>query len=173
MLDITLSARGDDESSIVTLSFEHSLISLSKWEAFYEKAFFGREAKTVEETETYIRFMILSENPPEDFFERISVEDFGRIAEYINSRQTATTFGPEPQQKGPSELITSELIYWWLIQFNIPIHPVETWHLNRLMTLVKVAGVKSSKPKKMSKQELAEKYRQLNEQRKRESGTAG
>jgi hypothetical protein len=162
-----------DDEPAAKLSFEHSLISLSKWEALHEKPFFGREAKTAEETESYICQMLLTENPPENFFHRLETEDFERIAAYINSKQTATTFGPEPNQRGTSEIITAELIYFWLIQFNIPFHPVETWHLNRLMTLVKVAGVKNSKPKKMSKQELAEQYRSLNEQRRRQSGSAG
>jgi hypothetical protein len=171
VLDIMLQATDSDPA--VKLSFEHSLLSLSKWEAFYEKAFFGREAKSVEETEQYIRFMLLNDNHPENFFDRLSREDFEKISDYINSNQTATTFAAETQQRGPQELITNELIYYWLIQFNIPFHPVETWHLNRLMTLVKVVGVKQAKPKKMSKQELAEKYRTLNEQRRRESGTAG
>lgn len=171
MLDIMLQAT--DGEPAVKLALEHSLLSLSKWEAVHEKAFFGREAKTEEETESYIRQMILTDNPPENFFDRFTREDFVTISNYINSSQTATTFAPESQQKGPQELITNELIYYWLIQFGIPFHPVETWHLNRLMTLVKVVGVKQSKPKKMSKQELAEKYRTLNEQRRRESGTNG
>ena len=171
MLDIMLQATDDEPA--VKLSFEHSLLSLSKWEAVYEKPFFGREPKTPEETMVYIEQMLLTENPPENFVERFSVENFNAVAAYINSNQTATTFGPEPQQRGTSEVITNELIYFWLIQFNIPFHPVETWHLNRLMTLVKVVGIKQSKPKKMSKQELAEKYRSLNEQRRQQSGSAG
>lgn len=171
MLSITLSATDSDPA--VELTLEHSLVALSKWEALHEKAFFGREPKTEEETESYIRQMVLTENPPEDFFSRLARSQFEEIAEYINSNQTATTFGPEPKQRGPQEVITNELIYFWLVQFNIPFHPVETWHLNRLMTLVKVAGIKQSKPKKMSKQELAEQYRSLNEQRRKQTGSAG
>lgn len=171
MLEIVLPS--SDGAPAVKLRFEHSLLSLSKWECFYEKAFFGREGKTPEETETYISHMLLTEDPPENYFDRLTREDFETIADYINSKQTATTFALEPNQRGTSELITNELIYFWLIQFSIPFHPVETWHLNRLMTLVKVAGIKQSKPKKMSKQELAEKYRSLNEQRREQSGSAG
>jgi len=171
MLDIMLQPL--DDEPVIKLSFEHSLLSLSKWEAIHRKPFFGREPKTPEETVSYIEQMVLNDNPPENFVDRLSVEDINTIAEYINSDQTATTFGPEPQQRGSSEVITNELIYYWLIQFNIPFHPVETWHLNRLMVLVKVVGIKQSKPKKMSKQELAEKYRSLNEQRRQQSGSAG
>jgi hypothetical protein len=171
VLDIMLQPL--DDEPVVKLSFEHSLLSLSKWEALHEKPFFGREPKTPEETMSYVRQMLLTDNAPDNFIDRLTADDYKSIADYINSNQTATTFAPEPQQRGSSELITNELIYFWLIQFNIPFHPVETWHLNRLMVLVKVVGIKQSKPKKMSKQELAEKYRSLNEQRRQQSGSAG
>lgn len=171
MLDIMLSAT--DDLPAVKLSFEHSLVSLSKWESIHEKAFYGREPKTEEETESYIRCMLLTEDPPANYFSRLSRPQFERIANYINSKQSATTFGPEPEKRGPSEITTSELIYYWMVQFNIPFEPSETWHINRLMTLIKIAGVKQSKPKKMNKQQLAEQYRSMNEQRRQQLGTAG
>ena len=120
-----------------------------------------------------MRCMVLTEDPPLNFVERISSSQMQEIAEYINSKQTATTFGPEQPNRGSQETITAELIYYWLVQFRIPFQPTETWHLNRVMTLVKIAGLKQSKPKKMSRQEVAERNRQLNEQRRRESGSAG
>lgn len=170
MLSIVLSAT--DDLPAVKLSMEHSLVSLSKWESKHEKAFYGREVKTEDETRSYLECMMLDEYPVE-FYTRLDPEQFTRIADYINSKQSATTFGIEAEQKGIGELVTAELMYFWLVQFQIPFHPTETWHLNRLMTLVKIAGIKQSKPKKMSQKQLAEQYRTLNEQRRNESGSAG
>lgn len=171
MLKVFLSAT--DDLPAVRLTLEHSLLSMSKWESIHEKPFFGREAKTQEETVSYVTQMILEDDYPVDYFSRLTEAQFKQIAEYINAKRSATTFGPEPQQRGQAEAITSELIYYWLVQFNIPFHPTETWHLSRTMTLIKIAGIKQSKPKKMNRQQLAEHYRQLNEQRRRESGSAG
>lgn len=171
MLDVILSAT--DDLPAVKLTFEHSLVSMSKWESLHEKAFFGREEKTAEETESYIRQMLLTEDPPGNFFSRLTRPQFERVAGYINSKQSATTFALEPDKKGSNELITAELIYYWLVQFQIPFHPTETWHLNRTMTLIKICGIKQSKPKKMSKQQLADQYRSMNEQRRQQLGTAG
>lgn len=171
MLDIILSA--DDVLPAVKLSLEHSLVSISKWESEYQKPFFGRDPKTHEETKAYIKLMLVTEDPPSNFFERFTEPQFQSIADYINSSRTATTFGLEPEQKSKGEVITSELIYFWLVQFQIPFDPTETWHINRVMTLIKIAGIKNSKPKKMSAQQRAEQFRALNEQRRRESGSSG
>jgi hypothetical protein len=90
----------------------------------------------------------------------------------MSSDQTATTFVPD-KKKGPQETVTSDLMYYWLVQFRIPFHPTETWHISRLFTLVGICGRKQEKPKKMSPQQIAAKYREINEQRKRELGTSG
>lgn len=171
MLTIMLPA--DDTNEAVKLTLEHSLVSLSKWESIHEKAFFGQEAKTEEETLSYIQQMILSENPPEDLIDRLTVEDVDTISDYINSKHSATWFREEKETKSSSEVITSELIYYWMIQFQIPFKPVEEWHLNRLMTLIKIAGIKQSKPKRMSRQSLQEQYRRINAERREKFGTAG
>lgn len=157
-----------------TLELEHSLVSLSKWEQFYEKPFFGFDPKTADETAQYIRFMVVGETPPENFLDRMSRQDFESITEYINAKRTATTFPLEADRRGgPKENITSELMYYWLVNFQIPFHPTETWHLNNLMTLVRVCSIKQEKPKKMSQQQVMERNKALNEQRRREMGTAG
>lgn len=172
MLNIILSAT--DDLPAVKLTLEHSLVSLSKWESLHQKPFFGREDKTPEETQSYIEQMVLEDEYPIDFYKRLTAAQYGELTEYINSTQSATTFGLEPEQpKGSAELITSELIYYWLVQFRIPFQPTETWHLNRIMTLIKIAGIKQSKPKKMDKKQIAERNRMLNEQRRRDSGSAG
>ena len=170
MLTIVLSAT--DEEEPVELCFEHSLISLSKWESKYKKAFFGKDEKTPEEGAAYIKCMLLTENVPDEFLNRLSSDDVIAITDYINDKQSATWFRDDPNQKNSNEIITSELIYYWLVQFNIPFE-VETWHLNRLMTLVKIAGIKQTKPKPMSKAQQAENYRRLNAQRRAASGSSG
>lgn len=163
----------DGEIFPIKLDFEHSLVSLSKWEQKHERPFFGREEKTVEDTAEYFMAMCLTENPPEDFVERLTKEQAMSLAEHINAKASATFFREDQNQKTSSEIITSELVYYWLIQFQIPFWPVETWHLNRLMTLIKIVSIKQSKPKKMSKQALGEQYRQLNAQRLAQSGSSG
>lgn len=170
MLTISLSV--SDDSEAVELSFEHSLISLSKWESLHKKPFFGKDEKTTEEGASYIKCMLLTENVPDDFLNKLSRNDVKQITDYINDKQSATWFREDPTQKPSREVITSELIYYWLVQFNIPFS-VETWHLNRLMTLVKIAGIKQTKPKPMSKAQQAEQYRRLNEQRRASLGSSG
>lgn len=171
MLTIMLPAT--DDANAVELKFEHSLVSLSKWESIHEKAFFGRDDKTSEETASYIKQMLLTENPPRDFIDRLSRDSFEKIANYINSKQSATWFRQDDQPKNSSEVVTSELIYYWMIQFQIPFKPADEWHLSRLMNLIKICGIKQSKPKKQSRQSVAEQYRQLNAERRQASGTAG
>ena len=171
MLEIVV-AQTDDLPPF-KLEFEHSLLTVSKWESIHQKAFYGREEKTKEESESYIKCMVQTKDYPLNFLKRLSKSDYDKIAEYINSKQSATTFGPEPEKRGTSELMTSELVYYWMVQFRIPFDPCERWHFNRLMTLIKIAGIKQSKPKKMSRQQLAEQYRTLNQQRREQTGSAG
>lgn len=170
MLTITISAT--DDLDVVELSFEHSLVSLSKWESKFKKPFFGKEEKTNEETAAYIKYMVVNEDVPDDLLNRLSRDNIESITSYINDEQTATWFNEVSNQKKSSEIVTSELIYYWLVQFNIPFE-VESWHLNRLMTLVKIAGIKQTKPKKMTKAQQAEQYRRLNAERRAASGSTG
>lgn len=173
MLDIML--HGTDDLPSAKLTFEHSLVSVSKWEAIVKRPFFGHEEKTPEDTEIYYRCMLLTEDPPSNFYSRLlDTPKFQEIADYINQDQHGTLFRAEPSSpKSKQEVVSAELIYYWLVQFQIPFQPTETWHLSKLMALVKVAGLKQSKPKKMSTQERAQQMRALNEQRRRESGSAG
>lgn len=170
---LTLILPSNNEESPIKLQFEHSLVSLSKWEAIHEKPFYNKEPQTIEETYSYIEQMLLSENPPENFTELLTLEHLKQVQEYINSKQTATTFRENPNEPKSREIITNEVIYQWLVAFRIPFYPVETWHINRLMTLVRVCGIKQTKPKKMTAKEVAERNRQLNEERRRQLGTSG
>lgn len=171
---LTIILAEDEQHEKAELRLEHSLVSLSKWESIHEKAFFlsGKETHTSEEMLSYIRQMVLNEIPPEDFLDRLSTDDYGKINEYINSKQSATWFREEPGNAKSREVITSELIYYWLIQFQIPFS-CENWHLNRLMTLIKICGIKQTKPKKMSREAMQQQYRDLNAKRRAQLGTNG
>ena len=171
MLTITIPNSGG--VSETQIDFEHSLVSLSKWEAKYEKPFYGKDDKDQDETKDYVRQMITSPNPPSDILDRLSTDDYREITDYINSKQSATFFVDREQKRGQPEALTSELVYYWMISFNIPFDPCETWHLNRLMTLIKIAGIKQSPPKKMTRQQIAEQQRTLNQQRREKLGTNG
>lgn len=154
------------------LQLEHSLVSLSKWESEYERPFLGKGEKTTEEALAYIRCMVVTPNPPGDFLEKLSQKNLDEIHAYIDKKMTATWFSEQPGEPKSKEVITSELIYYWLTVYSIPFD-VETWNLNRLFTLIRVHSVKSAKPKKMSRAEIAARNRELNAQRKAQLGTKG
>jgi hypothetical protein len=156
----------------VVLELEHSLVSLSKWESKWEKPFLGTDSKTTEEVLSYIEEMCLSKNPRGDIFHRLSQKNLDDINTYINAKMTATWFSETNSGPSSTEVVTSELIYYWLTVFSIPFE-CKTWHLNRLLTLIKICNVKNSKPKKMSRSEMAQRNRELNAKRQAEYGTRG
>jgi hypothetical protein len=156
----------------VTLTLEHSLVSLSKWESIYEKPFLGQDKKTVEEVLEYVKIMVLTSNVPEDVWKKLSEENIVKINEYIDAKMSATWFNDSPGAPKSREIITAELIYYWMITFQIPFE-CETWHLNRLFTLIRVCNTKQAKPKKMSRSEIAARNRELNAQRRQQLGTRG
>lgn len=155
-----------------TLYLEHSLLSLSKWESRYQKPFLTAGSKTKEETFGYFEAMVIDPNQDLDVLKWCSQADIDKIQRYIDSSQSATTFGVMPERRGPGEVITSELIYYWMVLFTIPFE-CQSWHLNRLFALIRICNIKSSKPKSMSKHEIAMRNRELNEQRKKELNTKG
>lgn len=168
---------GKEEFSIVggfQLELEHSLLSMSKWESKFQKPFLKSETKTSEEVLAYIEAMILNPVHPEDLWERISPQNLDEIQKYIDSTQTATTFKEPPTKRGRprAEVVTSELIYYWMVAFNIPFD-CERWHLNRLFALIKICNIKNGKQPKMSKREIAENNRQMNAERRARLGTSG
>jgi hypothetical protein len=161
-----------DSSSDVILELEHSLVSLSKWESEFQKPFLASGEKSSEEVLAYIRAMIITKDYPKSITEKFTKENFLAINNYIESKQSATTFGKMPDRKGRGETITSELVYYWMVAFNIPFE-CETWHLNRLFSLIQICNVKNAKPEKQSKHAIAQRNRELNEQRRKEFGTNG
>lgn len=145
------------------LELEHSLFSMSKWEAFFHKPFLGRSQKTTDEILWYIKAMTLTETN-DSTFDRLTSENMNAINDYINNPMTATTFSSEENRKATREIITTELIYYWMCALSIPFE-TQYWHINRLLTLIKIANLKNSPQKKLSKAEIAQRNRALNRQR--------
>jgi hypothetical protein len=156
----------------IELELEHSLVSLSKWESKFQKPFLTENHKTPEEVLKYIESMIISPLYSSDVLNRLSQENFNQINDYIESSESATTFGSMPERKGKGEVITSELIYYWMVAFTIPFE-CEYWHLNRLFALIRICNIKNSPPKKMSRHEITSRNRELNAIRKAQYNTSG
>lgn len=156
----------------VTLQLEHSLISVSKWESKWCIPFFLKKERTYEQTLDYIKCMTVSPNVKPEVYNRLTKTHIDQIYDYINAPMTATTFSKEQKAKQSSEIVTSELIYYWMIAYNIP-DRYEKWHINRLLTLVRVCEVKNKPAKKMSGTKVAQDYAALNKARKAKLNTKG
>lgn len=156
----------------VTLKLEHSLVSLSKWESKFEKPFLDKADKTTEEVLEYMKFMTITRNVSDEIYHKLSDDNITAINEYIDGKMTATWFSDSPGAPQSRDVITAELIYYWMITFQIPFE-CEKWHLNRLFTLIRVCNIKQAKPKKMSRSEIAARQRELNTQRRAKLGTKG
>jgi len=160
-----------------TLLLEHSLISLSKWEAIWKKPFIpphtpeGRKDHTAEESYSYFKCMAMRDYP-EHVMRKAWVEKHRVIQEYISDEHTATKTYHDPRQKPSKTIVTSELIYYWMIMHNIPFE-CQKWHLNNLLTLIDVCNIKNGKQRKMSPEEIKSKNRELNRARRAKLDTKG
>lgn len=162
-------------ADVFKLDMEHSLISLSKWESKHERPFLDDSEKSPEDILEYIKAMTITPDVPDEVFDSLSTDNLNEINAYISAKKTATWFSEHDKKAkpgAPKETITSELIYYWMLSYNIPME-CENWHLNRLFTLIQVFNVKNSKPKKMTASERAARNRELNEKRKAQLGTSG
>jgi hypothetical protein len=168
----------DEEKSIFVTSakqilhLEHSLVSLSKWEAKWCKPFLVKGDKTIEESIDYIRCMTITQNVDPNSYSYISQDNIKSVSLYIEAPMTATTFANNDKKSINREIITSEIIYYWMIALNIPFE-CQKWHLNRLLTLINVCNIKNQPVKKINKNELFARNRSLNEARKLALKTEG
>lgn len=149
----------------VVLQLEHSLVSLSKWESKWCKPFLSNKGLTDEESLDYIKCMVISKNVNPEVFDHFTKDNVKAVIDYINAPMTATTFSKESNGKTNKEIVTSELIYYWMIAYNIP-SEYQKWHLNRLLTLIRVCGIKNAPPKKMGKGEIMRNNAALNAARR-------
>lgn len=154
-----------------TLNLEHSLVSLSKWESKWKKPFLSDDPKTLEESIDYIRCMTINPVDP-SVYRRITQKMMQRINDYISDPMTATTFREDPKQRHSREIITAEIIYYWMIALQIPFE-CQKWHLNRLMTLIRVCNIKNTPPEKMSRGDIYRQNAALNAARRKAHGTRG
>ena len=155
------------------LSLEHSLVSISKWESKWHKPFLTNDPKSREQVVDYIRFMTLTQNVDPRVYDCIPDDTLIRINDYIDDPMTATWFTDDKKKpKRSRETITSELIYFWMIQAGIPFE-CQKWHLNRLITLIRVCAKKSEKPKKMPKRKTWDEWSAINAARRAKLNTRG
>lgn len=157
-----------------TIRLEHSLVSISKWEAKWHKPFLSNKGQTNEEAIDYIRCMTITQNVDPDLYYFIPETEMQKINAYLENPMTATWFSKKgPAGRAPSrEIITSEILYWEMIELGIPIE-FEKWHLNRLLTLIRVCSEKNSPSKKMSRKDIFAQNRALNAARRKQCGTKG
>ena len=153
------------------LQVEHSLVSIAKWESKWNKPFLTNKAKTIEETIDYIKCMTITQNVLPYIYSQITNENVNQVSEYIALPMSATWFTNEDNTPS-KEIITSEIIYYSMIAYNIPFE-CQKWHLNRLLTLIRVCKKKNDKPKKMSRTEIVNRNRELNNKRRQQSNSKG
>lgn len=160
-----------------TITLEHSLVSISKWESKWQKPFLTKGSKTAEELRDYIRCMTITQNVNSLAYLCLTPQNIDEITAYIDSSMTATTFSDTNKKPIIKQTITSELIYYWMIQAGIPFE-CEKWHINRLLTLIHVCGAENerldpSKKSKMPKGKQAMHYADLNRARLKAMNTKG
>lgn len=167
-------AYDEETQSFVTLKptklrLEHSLLSISKWESYWQKPFF-KKGKTPSETMDYVRLMSIDKNVPPEVFGRLTSEQTKIISDYINAPMSAVKFR---EDKTPAKMqTTSETIYYQMIALQIPFE-CEKWHLNRLLTFIRYCAEKQGKPKKRSRGEILRSNAEINRQRRQQYNTKG
>lgn len=156
------------------LKLEHSLLSISKWESKWCKPFLGTnktDRRTNKEMLDYIKCMTLNSNVSKNVYSALTQENLTAINKYINHPMTASSVTDTSKKKHKQEIITSELIYYWMVAYQIPFE-CEKWHINRLLMLIKICNAKNN-PSKMSKREIFAQNRALNAARRKALHTKG
>ena len=155
-----------------TLQLEHSLLSLSKWESKHHKAYLSKKDKTYDEVLDYIKCMTLTPNVKPEVYKCLTEKNIDDINKYINDPMTAVYFPEEKSGKINNETVTSDLIYYWMVSLQIPFE-CQKWHLNRLITLIRVYNIKNTPPKKMGKKALMSRNSAINASRRKRLNTKG
>jgi len=155
-----------------TLRLEYSLLSISKWEAKWKIPFLSKEEKTYEQTVDFVRCMTLTQNVNPIVYQNLTKDILNEVFLYINDPMTATTI-KQTNGKHSREVVTSELVYYWMVALQIPFDPCEKWHFNRLMTLIEVTSIKNQPPKKMGKKKTAQSNAAINAARRARLGSKG
>ncbi len=152
-----------------TLLLEHSLLSISKWESKWKKPFMNNKGLTKEQLDDYIKCMTITQNVDPLVYSALTKSNYEEVAKYMEDPMTATTINekniPKGGPSGRGKIVTSELIYYWMTALNIPFE-CERWHLNRLMTLIRVASIEQQPPKQMSKRDIMSQNKSLNAARR-------
>ena len=159
-------------NTFYNVTLEHSLVSISKWESKWKRPFLSEAPRTYKESIDYIRCMTVNQNVDPLVYNCLTPSMFKLINDYIGEDQTATTFKQDPNAKKSREIVTSELIYYWMVSLNIPFE-CQKWHLSRLLTLIRVCSIKNAPAKKMSKRDIMAQNRSLNAARRRAHHTRG
>ena len=152
-------------SKEVTLTLEHSLVSLSKWEAKWKTPFLSKAKMTREETIDYIRCMTITQNVDPNVYKGIDDSIIRKVNDYIKDPMTATWFAKEENKKYQSSIITAERIYCWMITLQIP-SEYRKWHLNQLITLIRVCELENRPKKNIPRAENLARIRALNAKRR-------
>ena len=154
------------------LVLEHSLVSIAKWESKWKKSYLSSKNKTRDEVVDYIRCMTITKNVNPIIYKAIGAEAMEAIQKYINDPMTATYFYEDDRKQSNREIVTAEVVYYWMISLGIPME-CQKWHFNRLITLIRVCDLKTNTGKKMSRREILTRNQALNEARKRKYNTRG
>ena len=153
------------------LVLEHSLISISKWEAKHHKMYLETKDKTGLELLDYIKCMTINGDVPDVVYYALSEQNFNDILTYMEDPMTASSVY-NPPRKNHQERVSSELIYYWMIQYGIPFE-CEKWHINRLLMLINICSRKSSTLSKADKQAMDQRRAAINAERKAKLHTKG
>ena len=154
------------------LQLEHSLVSLSKWESKWCKPFLSKTERTIEETIDYIRCMTITQNIDPTVYNLLTKKNIDQVNKYIEAPMTATIISKHKNSPSNREIVTAEIIYYWMIALNIPFE-CQKWHLNRLITLINVCNIKNAPSKKMGKKALMSRNTSLNAARRKRFNTKG
>lgn len=155
-----------------TITLEHSLLSISKWESKWHKSYLSATSRTKEEQLDYVRCMTISQNVNPLVYLGLTRSNWKEINNYISDPMTATTINRR-NQKQSRDIITNEVVYYWMTELNIPFQPCEKWHINRLLMLIEVASIKRQPSKKMSPSAVMRNNHSLNAARRAKHHTRG